>query len=52
MCEILDQIAGEVGDKVHKTEVSLLKRLEDMSNAELVALGERLGVPVPPELRA
>jgi hypothetical protein len=52
MCSILDQIAEEVGDKVRKTEISLPKRLADMSDQELFALAERLGVAVPPELRA
>jgi hypothetical protein len=52
MCSILDQIAGEVGHKVHKTEINLPNRLADMSDEELFALAERLGVPVPPELRA
>jgi putative insertion element HTH domain-containing protein len=50
MREILDQVAEEMGEKITRTELSLPSRFEQMSDAELVALGRRLGVPIPSEL--
>jgi transposase-like protein len=47
MTSILDQIAAEVGHKVSKTEVTLPRRIEDMSDEDLVAFAKRLGITAP-----
>jgi transposase-like protein len=50
MREILDQVAEEMGERITRTELSLPRRFELLSDADLVALGRRLGVPIPSEL--
>ena len=49
MASLLDQISGETGQKVTRSETSF-KKLEDMTNAQIVALGKSLGLDMPPEL--
>ncbi len=51
MTSILDQIAVESGDRVHRSEINLPSRLADLSDEQVVALAQRLGVDVPEELR-
>jgi hypothetical protein len=51
MTSILDQIAVESGDRVHRSEINLPSRLADLSDEQIIALAQRLGVEVPQELR-
>jgi AcrR family transcriptional regulator len=44
MTSILDQIASEVGHKVSKAEVSMPRRIEELTNEELLAFARRLGI--------
>jgi len=50
MREILDQVAEEMGERITRTELSLPRHFEQLSDADLVAFGRRLGVPIPSEL--
>src|SRR5260221_8768823 len=45
MCEILTQIAIETGDRVQRAEFTLPARLDQFSDAQIVALAKRLDVP-------